>query len=197
MLDTRTQRCQQVRNVVQSALLLGCLPALAAGLAWLLFGTQGLVWILVPGVVVLVFRPRVPARAVLAVYRARPLPYAVAPELHWMVQELAERAGLHPVPALYYVPSPVPNCFCVGQGSDAALAVTDGMLRRLARREMAGALAHEVGHLRAVRTTVMVLSDAISRIAQVLSYIGMVAFLVALPLAFRGDPRLPCSPSSW
>ncbi|HEV7187047.1 MAG TPA: zinc metalloprotease HtpX [Blastococcus sp.] len=190
MPDTTTQRRHQVRNVVQSALLLGCLPVLAAGLAWLLFGAQGLAWILVPGVVVLVFRPRVPARAVLAVYRARPLPYAVAPELHWMVQELAERAGLHSVPALYYVPSPVPNCFCVGQGREAALAVTDGMLRRLTRRELAGALAHEVGHLRAGDTTVMSLSDAVSRLAQALSYIGMVGCLVGLPVAFRGDPRL-------
>ncbi|MGZ4538979.1 MAG: zinc metalloprotease HtpX [Blastococcus sp.] len=190
MLDARTERRQKVRNVVQSAMLLGCLLAVAGVLAWLLFGAQGLVWVLVPGVLVLVFRPRVPARAVLSVYRAQPLPYAAAPELHWIVQELSERAGLHSVPALYYVPSPVPNCFCVGQGRDVALAVTDGMLRRLARREVAGALAHEVGHLRAGDTTVMSLSDAISRVAQALSYVGMFAFLIAVPLAFGGDLRL-------
>ena len=84
----------------------------------------------------------------------------------------------------------MPNCFCVEQGRDAALAVTDGMLRRLTRRELAGALAHEVGHLRAGDTTVMSLSDAISRIAQALSYVGMLAFLVGLPRAFDGDARL-------
>ena len=190
MLDARTQRRQRARNLLQTALLLGCLLALAVGLAALLFGVQGLLWILVPGSVVLLLRPRIPARALLAVYRAGPLPYAAAPDVHWMAQELAERAGLHSAPALYYVPSPVPNCFCVGQGRDVALAVTDGMLRTLTRRELAGALAHEVGHLRAGDPTVMSLSDAISRLAQAVAYVGIVAFLIALPPALDGDLRL-------
>jgi heat shock protein HtpX len=123
-------------------------------------------------------------------YGARPLPYAVAPELHWMLRELTERAGLQSTPALYYVPSAVPNCFCVGEGRDVALAVTDGMLRKLTRRELAGALAHEVGHLRAGDTTVMGLSDAISRLAQALAYIGLVMFVVAVPRTLEGDARL-------
>lgn len=190
MLDAHAHRRQRVRNLVQTGLLLGCLLALAFGLVWLLFGVRGLIWILIPGAVVLLLRPRIPARALLSMYRAEPLPYAAAPDVHWMVRELAERAGLPSVPALYYVPSPVPNCFCVGQGRDVALAVTDGMLRKLTRRELAGALAHEVGHLRAGDTTVMSLSDAISRLAQVLAYVGILAFLLSLPQALDGDPRL-------
>ena len=55
-----------------------------------------------------------------------------------MVAELASRVGLHHQPTLYYVPSAAPNSFCVGHGADAALAVTDGLLRRLKRREVAG-----------------------------------------------------------
>ena len=184
------RRRQRLRNVAQSTLLLGCLLAVAAGLAWLLLGALGLTWTLALGAVVLLLRPRIPSQVVLAMYRAQPVPRVVAPELHWMVDELTERAGLHHRPELYYVPSQVPNCFCVGHGRDAVLAVTDGLLRTLTRRELAGVLAHELSHLRAGDTRVMSLTDVISRVTQGLALLGMVGFLVALPLALGGDPRL-------
>ena len=110
MLDLRTQRRQRAHNVVQTTLLLGCLLAVAAGLAWLLHGSLGLIWTLVLGAVLLLLRPRVPPRVVLAMYRAQPLPREVAPELNWLVDQVAYRAHLHRRPALYYVPSRVPNC---------------------------------------------------------------------------------------
>lgn len=190
MLDSRMQHRQKARNVAQGVLLLAGLLGVAAGVAWLVLGVLGLVWILVVGAMVLLLRPRIPPRTVLALCAAEPLPYEAAPDLHWMVQALTERARLHREPALYYVPSLVPNCFCVGQGSDVVLAVTDGLLRRLTRREVLGVLAHEIGHLRAGDTRVMALSDAISRIAQWLSYLGIFSVLISLPLLFQGDPRL-------
>jgi heat shock protein HtpX len=127
---------------------------------------------------------------VLTLYRAEPLPVAAAPELHGMAAELAARAGLHHAPALYYVPSVVPNCFCVGHDGDAALAVTDGLLRRLTRRELAGVLAHEVGHLRAGDPAVMSSSDAVGRLCQALGLLGLLAVPVAVVLAFGGEARL-------
>lgn len=189
MLDPRTERRQRTRNVVQSTLLLGCLLLVVTGLGWSLFASAGLLWTLLLGVLVLALRPRVPPRPVLALYQAEPLPVGVAPQLHWMVAELASRAGLHRAPALYYVPSAVPNCFCVGHGADAALAVTDGLLRRLTRREVAGVLAHEVGHLRAGDPAVMSLSDAIGRLCQALGLLGLVSLPMAAVLAFGGEPR--------
>ena len=107
-----------------------------------------------------------------------------------MVAELASRAGLHHQPTPYYVPSAAPNSFCVGHGADAALAVTDGLLRRLKRREMAGVLAHEMGHLRAGDAAVMTLSDAIGRLCQALAFLGLLSSPVAVVLAFGGDAGL-------
>src|SRR5690242_17918174 len=180
MLDPGTQRRQRARNIVQSTLLLGCLLAVAAGLAWLLLGTLGLIWTLVLGAVVLVLRPRMPPRVVLTMYRAQPLPREAAPELNWLVDQVAERACLHHRPALFYVPSRVPNCFCTGHGRGAVLAVTDGILRTLTRREMAGVLAHELAHLHAGDTRVMSLTDAISRLTRFLGLLGMVGFALGL-----------------
>jgi heat shock protein HtpX len=190
MLDPRVRRRQYVHNALRRVLLLGCLVGVAVGLTFLLLGSVGLQWALVLGAVVLLLQPRVPTRAVLTVVRAQPLPHAVAPELNWMVDELAERGGLHSRPALFYVPSPVPNSFSVGHGSAAALAVTDGILRRLTRREMAGVLAHEISHLRAGDTAVMNLTDVISRLVQGLALLGLTVTPFALALALGGDLRL-------
>jgi heat shock protein HtpX len=190
VLDEGIRRRQRRRNAVQSMLLLGSLVLVAAGLAWLLFGPAGLVWMLIAGGVAVAFRPRIPTRSLLAMYGAQPLPPAAAPELHQLVRELAKRSGLPAPPTLYYVPSRVPNAFAVGRGDDAGLAVTDGMLRTLTGRELAGVLAHEVSHIRAGDTTVMALSDAVSRFTQLLAYIGLFSIVLTVPITFGGDPRL-------
>jgi heat shock protein HtpX len=189
VLDPSTRRRQRVRNLAQSVLLLGCLTAVAAGAMWLLFGRPGLVGVPLVLVVVLVLGPRVSPGMVLAVYRAEPVPYASAPQLHRLLAVLAERAGLSWMPGPYYVPSATPNCFAVGRGRSAAIAVTDGLLRRLTLRELAGVLAHEVGHLRAGDVTVMGLSDAISRLCQMLALVGVISMPLAGVAALRGDGR--------
>jgi heat shock protein HtpX len=188
VLDPQIRRRQRLRNGLQEILLLGGLVVLAAGLAWLLFGLPGLIVIAALGVVLLVIRARMPTRTVLRMYGARPLPNAAAPQLHRIVEELVERARLPAAPTLYYIASRVMNAFAVGRGDDAVLAVTDGLLRGLSSRE--GVLAHEVSHVRAGDTTVMSLSDAISRIVQGLSYFGLLSILFSLPMTLAGHPQL-------
>ena len=194
MLDPRVKRRQRVRNAAQSTLLLGCLLAVAAGVGRLLLGAVGLLWLTVLAAVLFLLRPRIPARVVLGMFRARPLPRGEAPELHWIVDRLVERAGLHHRPAVYYVPSPEPNSFCVGRGSAAVLAVSDGLLRQMPRRELTGGLAHEVGHLHAGDAAVMTLTDAISRLAQGLALLAFLFLPVALVAAAQEDvgPLLVC-----
>src|SRR5690242_5064411 len=53
-------RQQRLLNGVHTALLLGGLVLLPPGLAWLLFGTGGLIWMLLASAVLLFFRHRVP-----------------------------------------------------------------------------------------------------------------------------------------
>jgi heat shock protein HtpX len=190
MLEPQVERRQRTRNAAQSALLLGSLLAVAAGLGWLMFDMAGLLWMLLLTGFVVLGAPRIPPQAVLALYRAEAVPYAAAPELHRMLDELAARAGLHHPPALSYVPSAVPNAFCVGHGSEASLALTDGLLRRLTRREVAGVLAHEVSHLRAGDPAVMSLSDVIGRLCQVLGLAGLLTLPIGVVLAVGGEPRL-------
>jgi heat shock protein HtpX len=124
-------------------------------------------------------------------YRAQPLPPAAAPDVLRVFDTLAARGELDPPPRLYYVPSQMPNAFAVGLGRDAAVAVTDGLLRMLSLRELAGVLAHEISHIRHRDTRVMALADVFSRMTTSLSQVGQVLLFLSLPAVLMGSSPLP------
>src|SRR5919198_3984711 len=71
-----------------------------------------------------------------------------APWLHQLVDELATYARL-PKPRVAIIDSPSPNAFATGRDPQhAVVAVTTGILGILDRDELAGVLAHELGHVR-------------------------------------------------
>jgi len=71
-----------------------------------------------------------------------------APELHRLVEELATYARL-PKPGVAILESPSPNAFATGRDANhSVVAVTTGILGLLSRDELAGVLAHELGHVR-------------------------------------------------
>jgi heat shock protein HtpX len=161
-------------------LLLGRL-LLGPGAAWMV-GAMG--------VVALLFGPRVSPAVVMRLYRARPLTPWELPEVQEVVAELAARAGLQSVPRLYYVPTHVLNAFSVGDRGHAAIGLTDGVLRRLAPRELVAVLAHETAHVAHDDVRVMSLADLISRITSTLSTLGQAMLLLSLFLAM-GSVAVP------
>lgn len=87
-------------------------------------------------------------RAVLRMYRARPLERHEAPGLYDMVDGLRKRAGL-PMPAVAISASPQPNAFATGRDpAHAVVCVTRGMLQVASADELAGVLGHELAHIR-------------------------------------------------
>jgi heat shock protein HtpX len=181
----------RVRNLVQELLLLTGLAVLLGAVGWLLAGWTGLLWVLLLVVMVGALRPRVPTAWVLSMYQAQPLPRWVAPRLHEIVDVLAVRAGLHRRPAVFYIASPLANAFVIGRQDDAALAVTDGLLRLLSARELVGVLAHEVSHLHNGDTSIMSLSDLVARLAQWMGWVGLWSVFVTFPLAIGRGTVMP------
>lgn len=186
-LNEAARRRQQRRNQVQGILLLGGMVATLAVCAWLLFGTTGVLWMLVLGAVILAVRPRMRPDWVLRMYRAAPLPTRVAPDLHSLVAALAQRAGLPETPALYYVPTSMLNAFAVGRRNDAAIGVTDGLLRNLTGRQLAGVLAHEMSHIRSDDLWIMTLADTVGRLTHAVAYAGLGLLLFGLPMLAAGS----------
>lgn len=161
-------------NRLQTVLLMLFLLGLLAVLGFLLWGEEG-VWILLgTGTLMLLLQPALSPWLVLRLYRSRPLQYGEAPVLFDLVKELARRAELPAVPALYLVDSPLLNAFTVGSRHNAVIALSSALLTGMNVRELAGVLAHETAHIRNNDIHVMSLADGLSRMT------GMLSLLVDL-----------------
>ena len=96
-----------------------------------------------------------------------------APELHAMVERLCAMADL-PKPRIAIVPSDVPNAFATGRNpKHAAVAVTEGLWRRLEPREVEAVLAHELSHVANRDVLIMTLASFFAMLAALLTRWGM------------------------
>ncbi len=118
-----------------------------------------------------------------------PVSWREAPEIYQILSALAERAGLRQVPQLYYTASAVPNAVTVGTGENTAIVVTQGLLNRLSRRELAGVLAHEVAHVVNNDIKLLTLAESVRLATTLLSKVGQFMLLITFPLfLFAGEP---------
>jgi len=172
-LNPDTLRRHNLRNAIHTAILIGGTAILAAAIAWTVFGPDGLIWAAIFGAAGLWTLGQVSPRMVLKLYRARPLGEEEIPDLHRLVRQLAARADLPTVPQLYYVPSQMLNAFAVGKPEDSSICVTDGLLRNMSLRQIAGILAHEISHVRNGDLRVMGIADVLNRITGFMSTLGL------------------------
>ena len=96
-----------------------------------------------------------------------------APELHDMVERLCALADL-PKPRVAVIPTDVPNAFATGRSpKHAAVAVTEGLWRRLEPREVEGVLAHELSHIANRDVAIMTISSFFAMLTGMLMRFGM------------------------
>ncbi len=182
IIDQEQWRKHALHNRVQTLLLLSVMAGFMALLGWFIAGQTGLIALLIAGVLLGLFSPAISPRLVMRLYQARELPVGQFPELHRALDVLTQRAGLPKPPRLFYVPSAMVNAFAVGRPHDAAIGVTDGLLRNLSLREAVAVLAHEISHIRSNDMWVMGLADMFSRLTSLLSLFGQLLLLINLPL---------------
>ena len=181
----------QVINFAQSVLLLVGMAVIGWVVVSAIAGREAAVVIVAGSVGGLLFASRVPKRILLSAYRARPLSSLDFPEGVAVLSELARRAGLRRLPELYYVPSRIPNAFAMGSPEESVVCVSDGLLRLLSLRELAGVLAHEVAHIANRDLWIMGLADVMSRAVSFASWTGQVILLLNLPLIVTGAAYVP------
>jgi len=122
-------------------------------------------------------------KIVLRMHGAREVDEKSAPQLHQIVQDLAQRADM-PMPKVYVIDTDQPNAFATGRNPDnAAVAATTGLLRLLNRNEVAGVMAHELSHVKNRDTLIMTVTATIAGAISVLSNIAMFSSF------FGGDNR--------
>lgn len=176
----------RVQNDFHTILLIGGMAILLGLIGYLLFGTIGLVILVLGGIFFVSAGPRVSPKLVLRMYKAKPVPVEEDTQLFNIVEELSKRANLHTIPQLYYIPSQMINAFATGTRDNALIGVTDGILRALNSKEITAVLAHEISHINNNDIKVMGMADTIMRVTHMLSSIGKVLLILNLPLILVG-----------
>lgn len=137
-----------LHNTLRTTLLLGALTGLLLALGYVVAGPGGLLPALVLAGILNLGAYWFSDRAALQMTGAREVLPEEAPGLHRLIAVLAARAGL-PMPRVAIIEADAPNAFATGRDpSHAVVAVTTGLLEVLDDDELAGVLAHELGHIR-------------------------------------------------
>jgi heat shock protein HtpX len=192
------QGCLAMSGYFKTALLLAAMTAIFLGAGFLLGGKAGLIIALVIAIGMNAFAYWNSDKMVLAMHHAQEADERSAPELHAVVRELAQNAGL-PMPKVYVIDNDQPNAFATGRNPEnAAVAATTGLLRTLSRDEIAGVMAHELAHVRNRDTLTMTITATIAgaigllanfalffggRRDNPLGIIGTIAMMILAPLA--------------
>jgi len=101
-------------------------------------------------------------KIVLAMVGAREVDERSAPRLIHIVRQLSRAAAL-PMPKVCIVDNPQPNAFATGRDPEhAAVCLTTGLLDRVNDEELAGVLAHELGHVKNRDTLTMTITATIA-----------------------------------
>jgi heat shock protein HtpX len=96
-----------------------------------------------------------------------------APDLHAMVERLCAMADL-PKPRIAVIPTDVPNAFATGRSpKHAAVAVTNGLWKRLEPREVEAVLAHELSHIANRDVLIMTVASFFAMLAALITRWGL------------------------
>jgi heat shock protein HtpX len=98
-----------------------------------------------------------------------------APDLHAMVERLCAMSDL-PKPRIAVIPTDVPNAFATGRSpKHAAVAVTNGLWKRLDPPEVEAVLAHELSHIANRDVLIMTVASFFAMLAAILTRFGLYA----------------------
>jgi heat shock protein HtpX len=145
-------------NQIKVVTLLSLLTALMLWIGHALAGQSGLIMALIFAGAMNLCTYWFSDRMILRMYGARESSSADAPELHAILHELATRSNL-PTPKLYIIQEEAPNAFATGRNpAHSSVAVTEGLIRMLTKNELAGVIAHELGHIKNRDTLIMTIA---------------------------------------
>ncbi len=135
-------------NTLKTALLLTSLTLFLLFIGQYFGGRNGMLVALAIAVAMNFFSYFYSDKLALSMYRAQPATREQLPRVYSVVEQMTQRIGL-PMPKIYVIPSESPNAFATGRNPQhASVAVTQGILNLLSDDELAGVLAHELGHVR-------------------------------------------------
>ena len=186
-MNNITWRNNKLAARVQSAVLVVSLTFLLGFAGWL-FGGDQLAFMLIAGLVIMYFiGPIISPALIIRFNSGRRLSADEAPQLYGILKNLARKAELPRLPALFYMPADQMLAFTAGSRENAAIAVSEGLIRGLSRQELAAVLAHEISHIRHNDTRIMAFAGMVSQVTSLLSVFGQLLLLLSLPVILAGQ----------
>jgi heat shock protein HtpX len=163
-------------NTLRTGILMALLTGLFLAVGAAIGGASGMMIAFVFALATNLFAYWNSDKVLLSMYGARQVDAASAPDLYRLVETLAAQARL-PMPKVFITENPQPNAFATGRDPDhAAVCVTTGLLQQVNQEELAGVLAHELGHVKhrdtLTMTIVAVMAGAISMLANMAFFMG-------------------------
>ncbi len=160
-------------NYMRTAMLLAALTGLFLAAGFMIGGEGGLVIAFGVALAMNAFAYWNSDKLVLRMHGAREVDERSAPSLVRLVRQLSENAGL-PMPKVYVMETDQPNAFATGRNPEnAAVAVTQGLMRRLNTEETAGVLAHELAHVKNRDTLTMTITATLAGAISMLANFGL------------------------
>jgi heat shock protein HtpX len=173
-----------MNSAVKTAVLLGALTGLFAGLGYLIFGgLNGLIIFLIIAGVMNGIAYWFSDKLALKMSGAHEVTPQQEAHLHAMVEEVAQLAGV-PKPKVFVIENESPNAFATGRNPEhAVVAVTTGIRRILTDRELRAVIGHEIGH---VKNRDILTASIAATIAGAISYLQTMLIFGAM---FGGRDR--------
>jgi heat shock protein HtpX len=163
-------------NTLRTGILMAAMTGLFLAVGALVGGGTGMLIAFVLAAAMNLFAYWNSDKVLLSMYGAKQVDAQSAPELYRLVEKLAASAQI-PMPKVYITENPQPNAFATGRNPEhAAVCVTSGLLAQVNQEELAGVLAHELGHVKHRDTLTMtitaVMAGAISMLANMAFFMG-------------------------
>ena len=175
-------------EVIKTVVLLTLMTLLFVFIGGIVGGTQGMLIALVMAGVMNFISYFYSDSIVLRHYQAVEVGPREAQGLYGIVERLSQKANL-PMPKVYIIPEQTPNAFATGRNpSNAAVAVTEGLLQLLDEEEVEAVIAHELSHVRHYDILVGTIAATIA------GAIGMIANMMQFGAMFGGNERNRVNP---
>jgi len=159
-------------NQAKTVFLLVLLTGLLLVLGWAFGGTIGIIIAFAFSLAMNIGTYWFSDRLALRMAGAHQVSEQDQPQLHRMVQEVADMARL-PKPKVYVVQNDSPNAFATGRNpKHAVVAVTTGIMHILDPEELKAVIAHEIGH---VRNRDILVSTIVATVAGAIMFLASIA----------------------
>lgn len=139
-------------NKRNTVLIMAVFVGIIGAIGWVvstMYGNPSIaIWVILVAAIYAVIQYYVAGKLAVAMTGARPVEKKDNPRLYRIVENLAITEGM-PMPKVYIIDDPAPNAFATGRNPNSAIvAATTGLLEIMNDRELAGVMAHELGHVK-------------------------------------------------